>query len=310
MTTSDMTLMDKSGTWVVLFTKGMIDLFDLEVPYTLVEQNKWTMDKMYEMAAAVTYDVNGDGIMDQDDSWGILGEPWNVNAMMVGAGTLIFTKDADDLPVFTMDNERVYGAFEKAYKLMGGAGTVYLSSSDIKGSFTDVHTEHFGTLMENNQALFYITGMNRVFLFRGMEADFGILPNAKYNEQQERYYLNMSYSNSNCVAVPITNTDLERTGILLEAITFESSITSFPAYLETSVRTKYSRDVESLDMLDIIYSSRVFDLGHIFNWGSAGGIYSTLITSKTPDIVSRVTSVESATVAAMEKTIDLFNEFN
>ena len=310
MTTNNMTLMDKSGTWVVLFTKGMIDKFTLEVPYDLVAQNKWTMDKMYEMATAVTYDVDGDGVMTENDSWGLLGEPWNVNAMMAGAGTRIFSKDADDMPVFTMASERVYSAFEKAYNLMGGSGTVYLATSDVKKTYVDIHLEHFGMMMQNNLALFYITGMNRVFLFRGIEADFGILPNAKYNEQQESYYLNMSYGNSNCIAVPITNTDLTRTGIILEAITYESSITSYPAYIETSVRTKYTRDVESLAMLDIIYASRIFDLGHIFAWGGANTIYSNLITSKSPDIVSNIAKSEPNIMKAMEKTLALFEELN
>ncbi|MCL2517727.1 MAG: hypothetical protein FWF15_04100 [Oscillospiraceae bacterium] len=310
MATNDMTLMDKSGTWVVLFTKDMITDFDLESPYEIVANNKWTLDKMREMAVAVSYDVDGDGVMADDDSWGIVGETWNANALMAGAGTLIFTKDADDLPVFSMANERVYGAFEKVFNLIGDKSISLFAGINVKNTYVDVYIDLFGSLMEKGQALFYVTGMNRVFLLRGQEADFGIIPNPKYNEAQDKFYQNMSYGNSNCVAVPMTNRDLTRTGILLEAITFEASITSFPAYIDTSVKTKYSRDEESVAMLDIIYTSRVFDLGHVFNWGSAAGIYSSIISTASPDIVSRVTSAEAATIAAMEKTIDLFNEVN
>ena len=306
-TVNEMTLMDKDATWVVLFTKDMIKDYQLDDPYKMVADNKWLLDKMSEMSYAVAHDVDGDGVMKDDDCWGLVGEAWNVNPLLIGSGTRTFTKNKDDIPEFTMDTERTFNAFEKIYSFFGNK-EISLISANIKGTYKDLFVDLYGSLMERKQALFYITGMNRVFLLRGLEADFGILPNPKYDERQENHYHNMSYFNANCIAVPVTNTDLRRTGILLEAIAYESSITSFVAYLETSVKTKYSRDEESVAMLDIIYSSRVYDLGRIYEWGSASTTFLSLVQSKTPDAVSQVAKIKEATIAAMEKTLETFGE--
>ncbi len=307
VTVSDFTLMDKHGTWVTLFAKPMIGLWNLEDPYTLVKDNKWTLDKMYDMAKTVSYDVDGDGLPSEADSWGTFGEAWNVNALMLGADIRIFTKNQDDIPEYSLEGERTVSAFDKAYKILADK-TITLFFDKFKGTYTDVWTEGAASAMEDNRMLFYITGMNRVLLLRGLETDFGILPNPKYDETQENYSIIMTYGNTNSVSVPITNSDLERTGILLEAITFESGRTSFPAYIETSIKTKYSRDEESIEMLDIIFRSRAFDIGFIFDWGGCSSFYTTLLSSASPELASSIAKLKDADVKAMEETLALFAE--
>ena len=58
------------------------------------------------------------------------------------------------------------------------------------------------------------------------------------------------------LAVPITATNLERTGIITEALSAESYKRVIPAYYETALKTKYARDDESVQMLDMIANSR------------------------------------------------------
>jgi len=56
-------------------------------------------------------------------------------------------------------------------------------------------------------------------------------------------------------------------------------------------------------MLDLIFSSRIYDLGFIFNWGNIG----YLLESVYPDagrFISRYETAEPRAQAAMERTID------
>ena len=111
----------------------------------------------------------------------------------------------------------------------------------------------------NNQGLFGVLTLSSVQGLRGMETDFGILPFPKYDEKQEKYYSNVLDGWINCV--PITNTDFEMTSVIMEALAVESRNLVLPAYLETALRTKYSRDDESLEMLNIIEQGRTVDFG-------------------------------------------------
>jgi len=117
-TVSDFTLMDKHGTWVTFFTKNMIDKFSLKNPYELVRDGTWTLAEMLEMCKTVSFEVDGDGVLTEADSYGTVGEGWNINALMVGTGTLMFKKNADDLPELNLDGERVINCFDVASKIL------------------------------------------------------------------------------------------------------------------------------------------------------------------------------------------------
>ena len=69
------------------------------------------------------------------------------------------------------------------------------------------------------------------------------------------------------LCVPMTTSDPERTGIVLEAMAAESMYTVTPAYYDVALKGKYARDEESLDMLDIILESRCYDLGWFYAIG-------------------------------------------
>jgi len=304
---NDFTLMDKHGTWITLFNKPMIDMFKLDNPYDLVNDGTWTMDKMYDMAKIVSFDVDGDGQLSEFDSWGTIGENWNVNALMVGADVRTFTKNSDDIPELTLNNERALNAYTKAHSIIADKN-ITLFSANVKGTYTDQHLEGIAPAMEDNRALFYITGMNRVILLRGMETDFGIIPNPKYDENQEEYRTIMTYGNTNAISIPLTNTDLERTGIILEALAYESSKTTLPAYIETTIKGKHSRDEESVAMLDLIFDSRTFDLGIIFGWGGVSSFYTGMVSSTDPQFASTLAANEANYVAKMQETVDRFLE--
>ena len=106
--------------------------------------------------------------------------------------------------------------------------------------------------------------------------------------------------------IPITVTDFERTGIIIEALSAESMYVLTPAYYEISLKTKYSRDNESQEMLDIIFASTVFDLGNIFDWGGVYSLPGTLTENSSTDFSSRYKKIEKSAIKNMEKTIEQY----
>ena len=76
-----------------------------------------------------------------------------------------------------------------------------------------------------------------------------------------------------------------------------------PAYMEKSISGKSLRDEESLDMLDLILSHRVYELAAIYNWGNVNSTFQQLSTSSTPKFASAYKSVQKMSKKALEKTI-------
>lgn len=294
----ELNIMDNDATWSVLFNKAMAEDLGLGNFYDMVKEGTWTQDVLLSSMEAASIDLNGDGQRDAADQWGNVGESFDVMGYMVGAGARCFTKDENDMPVFDALSERYVDAYAKASAINDNTD-ICLTITKAGGSW-DV----LDTVFTEGRCLFSYVGLNRVTLFREMEADFGILPTPKFDETQEKYYNTVSTWGANLFAVPKTTEDLERTGIILEALSAESMYTLTPAYYDVTLKTKAARDEESSAMLDIIFASRVFELGNFYGWGGIFDLPGTQSAAGKTDIVSAVEGKMKTVNAAMEKTIN------
>ena len=154
-------------------------------------------------------------------------------------------------------------------------------------------------LFKQGGGLFLFGGMWLISKYRDSEVDFGIIPAPKFEESQEKYYNTHSPGNCTAYAVPVTATDLERTGAVLEAMAQLSKYTLTPAYYDISLQGKFLRDEESAAMIDIILANRNFDLGMIFDWGGTLTIFYDMYNAKTNDFSSRYAGIESKAEAAI-----------
>ena len=162
-------------------------------------------------------------------------------------------------------------------------------------------------MQSEGRALFQFTHLDRVTLLRGYDFNFGILPNTKLHESQAEYHNAVNGWCSTSISIPIT-AEPERTGIILEALTAESYYTLRTAYYEVSLKTKFLRDDESEEMLDIIFASRVYDLGNFYNWGDIFGTLNNMAAAKQTDFISRYERVMPRIERDIEKAIEMFLE--
>jgi hypothetical protein len=122
---------------------------------------------------------------------------------------------------------------------------------------TDISFQQF----DSNQGLFFSTLVNTIPMMRSFEVDFGIIPFPKADEKQEKYYTRNGGGFP--LMVPMHCPNPERTSILIEAIAAESRNTTLPAYKEINLKTKYARDEESVEMLDMIFENSFMELGDV-----------------------------------------------
>lgn len=300
ITTGDIAILDNECTMVMFFNKEMIKAYSLENPYELVRENRWTLDKVRDMAEAVTNDANGDGKLTNDDVWG-LSVAFNAPiSMYFGAGERIVSKNEEGELAFSIGSPRSVDVFDKLIALC--YSDKMLSTHTTGNANYDAVAAVFnaGRVMMVTFALVDINGM------RDAEQEFGILPYPLFDETQKEYNNLISTGLVSSVSVPITCPNTDVTGAALEAMAALSTETLTPAYYDNALKTRYVRDEESGDMLDIIFATRVYDLGFISDWGGAGSLVSNLYSSKSTDFASGWARIRKVAEKMLEKALESY----
>jgi hypothetical protein len=154
-------------------------------------------------------------------------------------------------------------------------------------------------MFQNDQALFMWIRMVNIVPLRSMPTDFGVLPIPKKDKAQDYYSCDVNSWTGLGITVPTTTTDMESTGIFLESYAAESRKRVKPAYYDVLLSGKVARDDESLEMLDIIFGNRTYDIGAIGTYGSLNEIIYLVMTYD-----MNVASWVDKKMAKAEKDID------
>ncbi|MHC1694169.1 MAG: hypothetical protein AB9835_02600 [Eubacteriales bacterium] len=304
--TGDISIMDNDGTWTMMFNKKMLKDLNLEDPYQLVKDGKWTFAKFQEMMKGVTKDLDGNGTLDHLDQYGFATTMDTVNGLFYSGGLSVVTKNADDIPEYTlMQNPNTVGVLDGMYSIMRGNDYTLISADWAK---VDPKTHLIvQAAFEESRSLFYAEVMQCVIRLRQMNTDFGVIPLPKYDEAQEGYYTTVHNWASEAAAIPASVSDPERTGIIVESLAMESKKYLTPAYYEIALKGKFIRDEESSEMLDIILSGRKADLGYMDNIGGLISDITSRIQGKKTDFVSTIEKKEAKVLSDIEKSVESYN---
>ena len=306
-TISDLLIIDKDALFIFLFNKDVIQEQSLEDPYKLVREGKWTIDKMWDMAKDMPKDVNGDGKMDDQDAYRLLTANHTIHGNVVGSGHFVITKDKDDMPELNITDPMILASYEKWININTDSNNTWVANDPKWNSkYADIWMYQLEVLSEK-RGLWLYAGMDRVTTLRTFDFNFGILPNPKFDETQKDYYNHVHAWCTTAISIPVTS-DPERTGMILEALTAESYYTLRPAYYDVSLKTKFMRDDESGEMLDLIFKTRCYDLGHVYNWGGVFDMFCNLPQQKNHDFVSAYEKILPKIEKDMQKAIDNFLE--
>ena len=278
---SDLIIADPNA---FLFNKGFItDYQGLENPYDLVNDGKWTWTKLMEMSGVVSEDINGDGIMDKDDRYGYVAElGWQFISIPYACDQFIIKLGTDGAPEIVLNTEKMVSIVNTIYDLIyvGDRAFTWLYDRKYDPNVGGKPPVDFGS----NNALFYQLPLSSAVNYRATELDFGILPFPKYDEKQDKY---LSLDWCGLMSVPIT-ADKEMAGHIVELLAYYSRVHTVPAYYDTLLTSKISRDNESQEMLNIIYDNLVYDYALNFCSGKTELLYTMfwLMYNKSRDFAS------------------------
>ena len=309
-TCGDINTYDNLGTWCVLFNKNLKTNLGIEEDfYQMAKDGTWTWDNFMEICKGVTTEITGDNTIDEFDQWALGTETYNIYVQVVGAGIRICEKDEEDLPYFTIDTqtEQTYNALESIVNFYNGNEVMCANGGkyDNKG-YSNVWESTVHKAFIEGRELFYMCGLINVAGFRSMDDEFGILPIPKTFAEQDRYYHTVSTSNSSYMMIPYGAPDIEDLGVVIEAIAMKSKEIVTPEFYENQLKYRDARDDESAAMLDLIFSTRAFDLGPVFSWGNILNCYTAMDTN----YASRFDSTLDAATLAMEDSIELILSYN
>lgn len=298
--TGDISVYDEELNYCVYFNKKVANDFDIPDVYQMARDKKWTMAQMYELGKTVAADLNGDGVRDENDRFGILSDSGMSFLFYFTCGNNLVTLDDDGVPYFTIENQRTFDVCDYLVTFFKDTDNM-LWASKCSETWTTLDR----VFMENRN-LFRPGSIYDIIYYRNMEHDFGILPYPLYDESQEEYYHLIATHVAPGLTIPATNIEkLDMTCHLLEALAYESRDTVTKAYYDLNLYTKMARDDESGDMLDIIFSTKRYDLGFVFNWGGVKDQLGTF-TTNSKSFASLWEAKEKAAEKAMQETLDFY----
>lgn len=302
---SDISMYGMQGTAVVYFNENMLADLSGTPPYDLVREGKWTLDSLHEYMT-LGANLNGDETftfgVGKSATYGLMSFDDVVIDLLVGAGQNYVKIGDDRLPFFAADSERFFDAAQKIADMLGTPGEfLNLNSSADTG-------EHYEIAFKNDRTLMIVGQIKSASRFRDMQSSYGILPEPKLDEDQEKYYCYRS-GNTPVMSIPITSSDPERAGVIMDAMSYLSWRDVLPVFYGTTLSQKQLRNDDSLEMLEIISQSRYFDVARVYGWSDS--LYTSVFNSLNAgngDISSTVASSKTVVETNIQNTLELLGK--
>jgi len=282
----------------VYFNKEILTDYNIDTPYQFVTDGAWTLDKLAELSANVYSDLNGDGSKDASDEFGFYtAYSWTSISIMYSCGQFMLREEGDQM-LLDINNEKMINIATKFYELLDAP----TSFAKYVSNCTDEEKKIF----ENGRALFTLNTLNKAKTWRSLEIDFGILPYPKYDEHQDEY---ISNNWSGLLVIPIDAKDIDMTGAVSEYLGYLSGEMVLPLYYDVLLDTKFARDEESSEMLDIIFGNSAYDIGMVYS--NFNNLFYTLVymhRDGNPDFASYYATYESTVQASYDKAFSVYFE--
>jgi ABC-type sugar transport system, periplasmic component len=224
----------------VFFNKELASDLKIGNLYDVVKSGDWTLDYVRDITKDTWYDVNGNGIVERDtDRFGLTVPiaSFSFNFMPT-FGACIIAKDDADVP---------YLAASENTELVNDVYTNLRSF--IIGNDSVTYDDWTDDPFLQGRSLLLTDTVGVVNSLRDVGFEYGILPVFKYNDAQADY---LSAFLPYPSAIPANCSDPERSGVILSAFAAGGYKKVAVAYFETAVKTKYTTDEDSAEMLDII----------------------------------------------------------
>lgn len=257
--------------YCVYFNEDIIRSIDgMESPYTLVDENRWTIGKMLEMAkdAYISKDeIEGPSVGDQ---LGLIGNYFDVPSLLHGCGVPIIEEDETGTlvvsPIFK--GEKTIDVIDRISTAIHEMGIV--QDMDMSGI-------SFGNAFGEGRALFitYESG-SAIKYFKNIPFSAGCVPCPKYDDgtadangdyttDQTQYYSTVRQPITMYgIMTAVPGERLSMNTAVMEALASAGYRTTTPTIFDSTMKLMNSTSLEMSRMLQLIRDTAFFDFGRIF----------------------------------------------
>ena len=246
----DIQISDLGRAGTIYFNKALYAQYlsptkDPDELYEQVLNGTWTLEELSRLIKKSHISRGGDS---SNDIYGaILTHLESAHYLREAAGIKMYERNEAGIPKFNFKDDRSVSFANALYDL-------YFNNEGVLNPYCNgTPVEHYFT---NSQVIFEMSILYDTFNtnMREMKDDFGILPNPKFNEEQEEY-ITLVHDASMTTCIPVS-TDIDRANeevsAVIEALASESYRSVIVSFYETALKAAYNRDDQSSQMIDII----------------------------------------------------------
>ena len=262
-------IVDDDVTFVFMFNKELRTEYKVANPYDTVKAGDWTLNYFNSVVSQLATE-NGDGKWDENDTYGF-STPGSIgNTFFYGAGLKYVENSRDmDAPELVLDKkmEQALNVLDIARSILQENNSTYVAAHGSEAVSKEVFIQ--GRSLFYCEAASYLRGLNAT-----MEREYGVVPVPKYDKAQENY-TTWRHGIGSTLSIPtsVAKGDMEQFALVLETYAVLSQKYVRPAYYDTMLTTRNVQDVESSEMLDLIFLNRTYDMAMYFTQLGFNGLF-------------------------------------
>lgn len=294
---SDMCLSLTKNTYCMFFDKQKAEDYSLGNMYDIVRAGDWTLDTLRTTVGNIYEDSNGNGERDEEDFYGFATDQRSgLDTYLWACDQKVMYFTDDDQVVVSYADEKTGNIIDKVKSLL----------NETEGAVSNMeHSSGMSMYFSKGHALFAngMIGQSATYLAE-YENEFGIIPYPKYDENQKDYYT-MVDGNFSVLILPKgkSEEDLAKIGAAVEAMSAYSWKNVIPKYYDVALKTRYARDQESVEMLDLLTANRVVDFAYIYDNFEGFVFLTEQIIRENLDFASTVAGQLKAKTVYYEKKV-------
>ena len=274
---------------------------DPEYLDNLVLEGTWTYEQMTKVLNDSYVDLNGDGIRQEGDQFGMYAHDyWGCLIAFIGSAGIDFIDRSGDVPQISFNNERSV-AYAQALN------TLYRCDGSLVG-ISDSADMNLGlrNLFENQLSLICVyQRLNDISKMRDFEFDVGPIPYPKLYES-DKYYTSI-HDTTEMGAIPVTSPDIDFDTVCIEVLSRETAKSVIPVYYDQALKIKYSADLKVAQMIDLIHDNfgPAFALCYDYSLGNCMiHMFADLVAADSTDFASAYKSKEKVMKKVTDKMVD------
>ena len=268
-------IVDDDVTFVFMFNKELRAEYQVANPYDTVKAGDWTLEYFNSIVKELATE-NGDGKWDEKDTYGF-STPGSIgNTFFYGAGLQYVVNNREmDTPelVLSTKMEQALNVLDLARTIIQENNSTYVAPLGSEGVSREVFVQ--GRSLFYCEAASYLRGLNAT-----MEREYGVVPVPKYDKEQANY-ATWRHPIGSTLSIPtsVAKGDMEQFAKVLETYTLLSQKLVRPAYYDTMLTTRNVQDVESSEMLDLIFLNRTYDMAMYFTQLGFANLFAEAVLS-------------------------------